>query len=118
MWTRTSASKLAEAELNLLQSQRPIIDLRSKPIDIGEGNHINTVEVNGADQAPEKVPIVLCHGYGLALGAWTYNYAHLARGFNRIFAIDWLGCGRSSRPTFVCKGPDETEEWFVESLDR
>jgi len=89
-----------------------------KDVECGNGNTLHTIELEGADSAEEKVPIVLCHGFGLGIGAWTYNYAYLQKGFSRVFAIDWLGCGGSSRPKFTPKGDKEAEAWFIDSLDK
>ena len=34
----------------------------------------------------------------------------------RLFAVDWLGTGRSGRPPFVAKGHEEAESFFIDSL--
>ena len=51
--------------------------------------HILSQQVVGADGAAEKIPIVLCHGYGLGLGAWTYNYEYLSKGFKMSALLAW-----------------------------
>lgn len=77
-------------------------------------------------QEPEE-KIVLLHGYGAGTGFFFQNIASLAaRPNSRLYAIDWLGMGRSSRPTFQI--PQEAmasdlsrvqaaESFFVESLE-
>ena len=34
----------------------------------------------------------------------------------RLFAVDWLGTGRSGRPRFSAKGTEEAEAFFIDSL--
>lgn len=78
-----------------------------------------------ADSSEEKV--VLLHGYGAGTGFFFQNIAALAaRPNSRLFAIDWLGMGRSSRPPYSvpleAMHSDLTrvqaaESWFVDSLE-
>ncbi|PHZ09475.1 alpha/beta-hydrolase [Rhizopus microsporus ATCC 52813] len=71
--------------------------------------------------------LVMCHGYGAGLGFFYRNYQQLSQvpGW-RIFSIDWLGMGNSSRPkwTIARKSSqtwddvvDTVEDHFVESLE-
>lgn len=77
-----------------------------------EPRFINTISFER-----ENAPIlVLVHGYGAAQGFFFRNYDDLAQRF-RVLAIDQLGCGASSRPDFTCKSTEETESWFVDSLE-
>ncbi|ORX48515.1 alpha/beta-hydrolase [Hesseltinella vesiculosa] len=73
--------------------------------------------------------LVICHGYGAGLGFFYKNYYALANvpGLNRLYAIDWLGMGRSSRPKWTISKTgsqtwddivDEVEHHFVESLEQ
>jgi pimeloyl-ACP methyl ester carboxylesterase len=43
-------------------------------------------------------PLVLIHGFGASIGHWRKNIPELAAGGYRIFAIDLLGFGGSSKP--------------------
>ncbi|CAO3589532.1 unnamed protein product [Absidia cylindrospora] len=71
--------------------------------------------------------LVMCHGYGAGLGFFYKNFYALGQvsGWN-LYAIDWLGMGRSSRPkwTITKKSKqtwddivEETENHFVQSLE-
>ncbi|CDS11605.1 hypothetical protein LRAMOSA03868 [Lichtheimia ramosa] len=71
--------------------------------------------------------LVICHGYGAGLGFFYRNFYALGQmpGW-RVFAIDWIGMGRSSRPkwTITKKGNeswdqiiDEVENHFIDSLE-
>ena len=72
------------------------------------------------------IPIVLTHGYGCAGGIFipsisTIYETLLSRVSVKespvIHVIDMLGSGMSSRPEFQCETTEETEDWFVESLE-
>lgn len=68
--------------------------------------------------------LVMVHGYGAGLGFFYRNFDALSRlpGW-RLYALDMLGMGRSSRPTFKLHAKDrqaqikEAEDWFVDSLE-
>ena len=71
------------------------------------------------ENAEEKTPLVLLHGY-LNGGAYFYrNLRGLSHFFQRIHAIDMLGWGLSSRPKFQLleKSTKAAEDFFVESLE-
>jgi len=72
---------------------------------------------------------VVLHGYGAGLGFFTLNFPALANWAMRrsapVYAVDWLGMGRSARVPFKVKSKlgdtagrvKETEDFFVESLE-
>ena len=66
--------------------------------------------------------LVLLHGYAAGSGFWCMNLDALAQCFD-VYAVDWLGCGRSERPAFTA-GADEAgpgggaEESLARALDR
>uniref|UniRef100_A0A7S4N987 AB hydrolase-1 domain-containing protein n=1 Tax=Odontella aurita TaxID=265563 RepID=A0A7S4N987_9STRA len=66
-----------------------------------------------------KSPLVLLHGYMNGSLYFYKNLYGLARHFGTVHALDMLGWGLSSRPTFQL--PDDTvesaEAFFVESLE-
>lgn len=64
-----------------------------------------------------QIPVVLCHGYGMGVGGWHLNLGELTASAH-VLAKDWLGCGLSSRPRWEIEGVEETETFFVESLER
>ncbi|CAO1639057.1 unnamed protein product [Sympodiomycopsis kandeliae] len=77
------------------------------------------------EQAEEKV--VLLHGYGAGTGFYFQNIAALAaRPNSRLYALDWLGMGRSSRPPFSIPSESlkddvervtKAESFFIDSLE-
>ncbi|KAG0205418.1 hypothetical protein BGX28_002989 [Mortierella sp. GBA30] len=77
--------------------------------------------------APGERAIVVCHGYGAGLGFFFRNFLSLSQISNsKIYAIDWLGMGGSSRPDFKFKHTSKTsvkevvqasEDFFIEGLE-
>lgn len=46
-------------------------------------------------------PLVLIHGFGASIGHWRHNIPALAAAGYRVFAIDMLGFGASSKPNIA-----------------
>lgn len=68
--------------------------------------------------------LVLLHGYGAGLGFFYKNFEALSRVPHwKLYALDLLGMGRSSRPSFRINAKDketkvrEAENWFVDALE-
>ena len=108
-WAPASNTLLQEAEEELLRElQTPIVHRR---IPCGEGVELNTVET-----LSEGPPLVLMHGWGAGIGFWIRNIDDLASHF-KVYAVDWLGFGGSSRPTFRGRTTEDAEDWWVDSLE-
>lgn len=68
--------------------------------------------------------LVMIHGYGAGLGFFYRNFESLSRlpGW-KLYALDMLGMGRSSRPPFKIHAKDrqgkieEAESWFIDALE-
>ncbi|XP_076958386.1 putative 1-acylglycerol-3-phosphate O-acyltransferase [Bidens hawaiensis] len=78
-----------------------------------EPRYINTVTFESNKESPT---LVMVHGYAAAQGFFFRNFDALTKHF-RVIAIDQLGWGGSSRPDFTCKSTEETEAWFIDSLE-
>ncbi len=68
--------------------------------------------------------LVMLHGYGAGLGFYYRNFEPLSRFHGwQLYALDMLGMGNSSRPSFKVHAKDpkgkiaEAENWFVDSLE-
>lgn len=68
--------------------------------------------------------LVMLHGYGAGLGFFYKNFEGLSRLSNwKLYALDLLGMGRSSRPPFKIHAKEkeskvrEAESWFVDALE-
>ncbi|KAJ1718044.1 hypothetical protein LPJ61_006915, partial [Coemansia biformis] len=94
-------------------------------VDIdGTGNYIHTLAIRSAESGP-KHSLVMTHGYFTGLGFYYRNFAALSqvRGWD-VYAIDWLGMGRSARPPYNSRRTESedkrvayAEDFFVESLE-
>ncbi|KAF1838967.1 alpha/beta-hydrolase [Decorospora gaudefroyi] len=97
--------------------------------------HSQMVELCGKDRALNEFSVervgeeaennlVMLHGYGAGLGFFYRNFEAISRAEGwKVFALDLLGMGRSSRPTFKIHAKDkegkiaEAESWFVDALE-
>ncbi|KAG7097179.1 hypothetical protein E1B28_004553 [Marasmius oreades] len=146
-WWMSGDKQLAMSEERLLrrlpyyQPQKPVsftnvegpvvaysskVELRSSP-----KKYLNTLtfESTSPPASNSPPPAVLLHGYGAGLGFFFRNFNTLAQWAGRrntsVFAVDWLGMGRSARLPFSISAPrkdtqarvEEAESFFVESLE-
>ena len=112
------------------ESDQPVIAYSSKIVLNDQKRHINTLSITSTSPCNSSpAPAVLLHGYGAGLGFFFKNFSALgdwaAARRSSIYAIDWLGMGRSARVPFVvnAKRDDvagrvrEAEAFFVDSLE-
>lgn len=55
--------------------------------------------------------------FGAGNTFWSVNIDDLAKQYN-VYAVDWRGCGASTRERFTAKEAMEAEDWFVQGLVR
>ncbi|KAL9130541.1 MAG: hypothetical protein Q9217_001309 [Psora testacea] len=97
--------------------------------------HSNLVKLSGKDRALNEFSVerlgeqsdqnlVMLHGYGAGLGFFYKNFEGLSRNQGwKVYALDLLGMGRSSRPPFKLQSRDrqqcitEAEDWFIDALE-
>ena len=118
IWIPTSCARLAEAERRVLNFVQFPFEQSQIPID--DDLTINTLHMYNpcAKQSNSRSPLVLLHGFGAGIGFWLLNLDRLAQQYEHVYAIDLLGYGRSSRPRFQAKTPDEAEHFFVDALEQ
>jgi cardiolipin-specific phospholipase len=93
-------------------------------------HYLNTFAIKSTSPSPDAPPpAVLLHGYGAGLGFFFLNFPALARWAGMrgtsVYAVDWLGMGRSARVPFRIRAKrddtagrvHEAESFFVESLE-
>ncbi len=104
-----------------------------KPYVPPSGRKINMLEIgipyskDKEEQIKNETKIVLAHGYGAGSGFFYQNIKAMAQvPDSRLYVLDWLGMGRSSRPTFhiphaEAKNVDTrvaaAENFFISSLE-
>jgi len=97
--------------------------------------HSSLIKLAGKDRALNEFSVervgedvdnnlVMLHGYGAGLGFFYKNFEPLSRMPKwRLYALDMLGMGRSSRPPFRIHAKDreekitEAESWFIDALE-
>jgi cardiolipin-specific phospholipase len=90
----------------------------------GKNRAINEFSITRTAEPSATNHLVLVHGYGAGLAFFYRNFDALSRlpGW-KLWAVDLLGYGRSSRPSFCIqsKDPDgkitESEDWFIDALE-
>jgi len=109
-WSRFSPEKLDEAEKALIQMSK--VDLERNYIPLSGGRHLYCL-TGGSEKNP---PIVFLHGY---CGAGMI-YFKIVKDFAehyRVYILDLLGMGHSSRPEFTATSLEESEAFFVEAIE-
>ncbi|GBE79399.1 alpha/beta-hydrolase [Sparassis latifolia] len=105
---------------------------RSMRIELSDPKHyLNTLAMTSTSPANTAYPpAVLLHGYGAGLGFFFQNFTALGNWAGRrgssVYALDWLGMGRSARVPFSVKAKRddvqgrvaEAESFFVDSLEQ
>lgn len=79
---------------------------------VGEADKVWTISMESDDS---KTPLVMLHGMGAGVAFWVLNLDSLAKQ-RPVYAIDILGFGRSSRPTFS-SDPMAAEKQLVLSIE-
>ncbi|KAJ7086640.1 Alpha/Beta hydrolase protein [Mycena epipterygia] len=141
-WWATNEKSSAVAEERLLRrlpffradtlgpNDSPVVATSSR-VDLNKPKHfLNTLSITSTNPAPDAPPpLVLLPGYGAGIGFFFANFMALAqwaghRG-SSVYAVDWLGMGRSARVPFTIKSSrkdvpgrvQEAESFFVDSLE-
>ncbi|EGO01667.1 hypothetical protein SERLA73DRAFT_177093 [Serpula lacrymans var. lacrymans S7.3] len=108
----------------------PVIAHNEKVTLATPRHYINTLSIKSTSPSPSAPPpAVVLHGYGAGLAFFFRNFPTLAqwaghRGTD-VYALDWLGMGRSARVPFTIKAKrddvagrvKEAESFFVDSLE-
>ena len=89
----------------------------------GNNRILNEFSIERLGEKPDQ-NLVMLHGYGAGLGFFYKNFEGLSRlpGW-KLYALDLLGMGRSSRPPFRLTSKDkqgcirEAEDWFIDALE-
>ncbi|KAK3899984.1 Alpha/Beta hydrolase protein [Staphylotrichum tortipilum] len=97
---------------------------RSSMVELsGKNRALNELSVERVGEQADDT-LVMVHGYGAGLGFFYKNFEPLSRPKGwRLYALDMLGMGNSSRPPFRIHAKDpqekiaEAEGWFVDALE-
>ncbi|KAJ7228902.1 alpha/beta-hydrolase [Mycena pura] len=115
---------------SLAPNDNPVI-AESSLVHLDSPKHyLNTLSIKSASPTSDAPPpVVLLPGYGAGIGFFFRNILPLAqwaghRGTS-VYAVDWLGMGRSARVPFIIKANRkdvanrvrEAESFFIDSLE-
>ena len=140
----SGTAQLEAAERRVLSRVR--VPFTQRLVPIGSEQFINTLHIAATQQrhadsgtatvvdettpgllpSSPAPPLVLLPGFGAGVGLWYGNLSALssmpaagsAPSTCDVYAVDLLGCGRSSRPNFTARTTEQAEAFFVDSLDR
>ena len=89
----------------------------------GKNRALNEFSVTRVGEQVDDT-LVMLHGYGAGLGFYYKNFESISRSKGwKLYALDMLGMGNSSRPPFKIHAKDaagkitEAEDWFVDALE-
>lgn len=89
----------------------------------GKNRALNEFSVERVGEDVEE-NLVMLHGYGAGLGFFYKNFEGISRVKGlKLYALDMLGMGRSTRPPFKVHAKDqqgkisEAENWFIDALE-
>ena len=141
-WWHAGEKQSAISEQRLLLRTLPFFGANPTPNApvVAQSSHIqldtpkrylNTLSITptAPSPSPSPSPAVLLHGYGAGLGFFFRNFPSLAKWVERrgssVYALDWLGMGRSARVPFQIKAKREdiasrvreAESFFIDSLE-
>lgn len=108
----------------------PPVTGQSSFVQLSNPSHyVNTFSILPTNQTSQTPPAVVLHGYGAGLGFFFQNFGALGDWVSRrstpIYALDWLGMGRSARVPFKIKPKKDdipgrvaaAEGFFIDSLE-
>ena len=111
IWNQSSEELLQYHETQLLRHLQTQYSIKQIP---SGKEFINTVEILGSKST--VTPIVVIHGFASALATFVNMLRALSEHCPRVYAIDLLGFGRSSKPTFPVDDR-ACEALFVDSIE-
>ena len=139
-WWHAGEKQSAISEQRLLRRTLPFLGATADTPVVAQSSRIqldtpkrylNTLSITptAPPSSPSPTPAVLLHGYGAGLAFFFHNLPPLARWVEKrgssVYALDWLGMGRSARVPFQinAKREDvkarvrEAESFFIDSLE-
>jgi cardiolipin-specific phospholipase len=97
---------------------------RSSMVELsGKNRALNELAIERVGEQADDT-LVMVHGYGAGLGFFYKNFEPLSRAQGwKLYALDMLGYGNSTRPPFRIHAKDpkekiaEAEGWFIDALE-
>lgn len=120
-WCPSSRQSLDDAERRVLGSMgKPYsgyyVDVGRISDNPARSSRVWTIQLEpDAADSDDALPLVLVHGYLCGSALWVLNLEALSR-HRRVYAIDLLGFGKSSRPTLAAD-PCTVEDQLAQALE-
>lgn len=113
-WSLTSQIKLISAESELL-AEASLLCCRFQLVG-KSGCKLRTLDLPGPAGTENLPPIILLHGFGMGLAFWGRQLAEF-RKHRRVICFDLPGMGSSEPLETDTKSINDSEEYFVMSLE-
>eukprot|EP00835_Amoeboradix_gromovi_P000260 NODE_9_length_47730_cov_0.323718.p11 type:complete len:329 gc:universal NODE_9_length_47730_cov_0.323718:26820-27806(+) len=107
----------------VIESETKLLNMCSIPysielVELSEKKYINTFRIQSKT---EDKSLVMTHGFGAGLAYYFLNFPSLStlaktHGMS-VYAIDWLGMGRSSRNAINSYDIKSVENYFIDALE-
>eukprot|EP00474_Spongospora_subterranea_P000902 CRZ01360.1 hypothetical protein [Spongospora subterranea] len=111
LWMWTTERHLEQSEQRLLHLSCDV------PFESKVVAGISTLIVNPDSKTNDQPVLVCCHGYAAGKALYGTTLKTLSQHY-RVYCIDWLGFGRSSRRSRLgTVSVEATEKYFVDSLE-
>ncbi|DBA04440.1 TPA: hypothetical protein N0F65_010036 [Lagenidium giganteum] len=114
-WVPASYDRLEQSERRILEK-----NVRT-PFEMTKVAGLGTVHVPCSDpikrQSGKVQDIVMIHGFAGGNAFWARNLEDLSKHFN-VYAVEWIGVGRSDRPDFEHKEFDAADDFIVGSFEK
>jgi len=117
IWVPSNEAHLQRLEARMLE--KSVCKIHTQRVETSRGVFLHTLrlELEPHTEHFHEPPLVLLHGFGGGSGLWARNVDALARTGRRVYCVDLLGFGRSSRPRFTGRDPTVAIRWWVDSLE-
>jgi cardiolipin-specific phospholipase len=112
-WSGLSHEQLEVAEIELIRLSG--VDVEPSRIYLDESENYSIFCLKCGDTS--NPALVLLHGY-LGTSIIFYKILKDLSEKYRVYCLDLMGMGRSSRPDFTAEGPEETELFFIIPLEQ
>ena len=112
LWSRRSSSTLKRAELALLALAKVRDCLEVQDVPLRDGNRLHCI-ICGSKEGPD---LLLLHGL-CGGGALFYGILAELAAVCRVYLVDLMGMGRSSRPPCNMASMKEAEAFFIGPLE-
>eukprot|EP00127_Corallochytrium_limacisporum_P000317 Clim_evm12s11 gene=Clim_evmTU12s11 len=113
--TNSKVRRAWETEKKVLDMMRVPYQQLHVPVNKKE-QYMHTIEMKPGTKADKT--LVILHGYGSGACFWfkTLEFFGSMDGL-KVYSVDWLGKGSSSRPHFPTWSPEKGEAFFIDALE-